>query len=92
MPFVQAAWANGQTVRVHGLVYDMQTGLLVNRNIAKYQMSQLPSSLAVTTVSSSSTTVVSSPTSSSTNTGLIVGLTVGIPLVARKVDVMQCCW
>ena len=46
-PFVQTAWANNQTLRVHGLIYDMQTGLLINQNITKSASSDVPASLDV---------------------------------------------
>ena len=59
MPFVQNAWAIGQTVRVHGLVYNMQNGLLINRNNTMYQLSQLPASLAITSNLVNINTVIS---------------------------------
>lgn len=87
--FVQAAWHRGQTVRVHGLVYDMSTGRLNNLYTTKHQLSDVPSSLAVVSVSSSSST--SSSSSDDTNTGLIVGLSVGIPMVIRMNGVIKFC-
>ena len=46
-PFVQKAWKAGQEVRVHGVIYDMETGYLIDQGITMYKIDQLPEELRV---------------------------------------------
>lgn len=44
-PFVQKAWKDGQELRVHGLVYDLDSGRLINLESTMYSFEQVPDSL-----------------------------------------------
>ena len=41
-PFVQQAWKSGQELRIHGAVYDMTTGRLVDMHLTMHSIQQLP--------------------------------------------------
>jgi carbonic anhydrase len=46
-PFVQEAWMNGQELRVHGVVFDMETGRLIDLHVTMHSIEQVPEELAV---------------------------------------------
>lgn len=46
-PFVQKAWKEGQELRVHGVVFDMKTGRLVDLHLTMHSIEQLPDELVV---------------------------------------------
>ena len=46
-PFVQRAWKNGQELRVHGVIYDMATGKLIDQKLTMYELDQVPRELRV---------------------------------------------
>lgn len=39
---VQKAWANKQTLRIHGVIYDLATGILKNTGLTIYSIEHLP--------------------------------------------------
>ena len=41
-PFVQKAWKEGQELRIHGVVYDMKTGRLIDMRMTMHNIEQLP--------------------------------------------------
>ena len=45
--FAQLAWNRSQTLNIHGVVYDLSTGLLTDRNITKSSISDVPASLKI---------------------------------------------
>jgi len=46
-PFVQQAWKDGRELMIHGVVYDMMTGRLVDLHLTMHSIEQLPDELAV---------------------------------------------
>ena len=45
--FAQLAWNRSQTLNIHGVVYDLGTGTLTNRNVTKTGLSDVPASLKI---------------------------------------------
>jgi len=41
-PFVQQAWKDGMELRVHGLVFNLETGRLIDLNLTMHKLEQLP--------------------------------------------------
>jgi len=35
LDFVKDAWSRGVTINIHGLIYDLETGLLENLNVSR---------------------------------------------------------
>ena len=67
-PFVQQAWARNQELRVHGMVYSLENGTLINLNNTKSSLADLPSALAIVSASNSSNSSNSSDSSDSSDT------------------------
>lgn len=77
-PFLQKAWSTGQTVRVHGMVYDLNNGTLLDLGITKSSLSDVPSALAVVSVSTTNND------DTADSTWIMVGVGIGLFLVLRK--------
>ena len=46
-PFVQRAWKAKQELRIHGVVYDMETGKLIDLGLTMHKLDQVPELLRV---------------------------------------------
>ena len=46
-PFVQQAWVEGQQLRIHGVVFDMETGRLIDLHMTMHEAAQIPDELVV---------------------------------------------
>lgn len=46
-PFVQQAWKNGRQLRIHGLVFSLENGRLIDLNTTLHTLEQIPEELAI---------------------------------------------